>query len=164
MYRNSAKTLEEVLDVVLADGPGEEVAAFTPRGDLWIPPMDVNRLGGTTLAYVERYLASKLGIRTFVRPFSLRNIMQREIETLIYLGNAARIAPIGEIKVFDSENNPLYLFRRKIGYAARKLVDGCEQEVSAQIEPAHPSLLTPVDLESGKKARGVLDGKYSGWF
>lgn len=149
--------------LVISDGPGEEVAAMTPEGELWFPPMNVNRLGGTTLKYITDYIAPKLGIRARERAFCLENILSGEIQNLIVMGNAARLGPVGEVSLLNEKNGVLESFHMTINNSTRQLVESFEGEVSGRLEPSDPQLLTPVDLAEGRKARLILDDTYANW-
>ena len=148
----------------LADGPGEEMFAITAEGDLFFLPMDVNRLGGTTLKYIVDHLAPKLKIATHERPFTLKDVREGRVISLGFAGNAARIAPIGEIKLFDGGRQNVENLHLEIAEPLKMLVEEYEAEVSGKTLPSHPALLTPVDLKGGEKARQTLDGVYAGWF
>lgn len=148
---------------VLADGPGEEVFAISKDGKIIYPPMDVNRLGGTTLKYIVEHMALGLGITVEEKPFSLENIRQGEIESLIFAGNAARVAPIGEVKVFDENGSQKETLKLVISETVQRLVEEYEAEVTGMTEPSDKSLLLPVDLESGADARAILDKAYIPW-
>lgn len=150
---------------VLADGPGEEIFAITSGGEIWYPPMDVNRLGGTTLDYLVKHIAPALIIPTDERPFSLFDVKTGLIRSLLFAGNAARLAPIGEIRMYKGiSEEPLDTLKLEISPLARELVSRYEAEVTAQIAPSHSSLLTPVDICEGFKARRKLLDIYMPWF
>lgn len=149
---------------VLADGPGEEIFAITSSGEIWYPPMNVNKLGGTTLNYLIEHIAPNLNIVTRERPFNLLDIETGLIVSLLFAGNAARLAPIGEVRVFGGNSQePWVTVHLTVSPIARRLMARYEAEVRAQIAPSHPSLLTPVDLSVGKQARKVLDKVYKKW-
>ncbi len=155
--------------LVIADGPGEEVMAITVDGEIWLPPMDVNRLGGTTADYVMKHLAPSLGLRVKERRFSLRDIAQPDNPTgkiagLLFAGNASRLAPIGEIRLQGIHGEQIGEYHLPIPEDMRRLVDRYEREVRGQVEPSDPSLLTPIDLDGGEQARAILDQVYAAWF
>lgn len=149
---------------VIADGPGEDVAAVTRSGRIIYPPLNVNRLSGTTLNYLVKYLAPGMGVETRENPFSLEDIRRGEIVSLMFTGNAARIAPIGQIRVYDSGNKVLETLNLKISPIVRRIVGQYENEVRGVVAPSHNSLLTPINLEEGREARKILDEIYKGWF
>lgn len=149
---------------VIADGPGEEVFAITDNGEIWYPPMDVNRLGGTTLSYLTDYMIPTMGKWSNEARFSLSDIKRGKIVCLLFVGNAAKIAPIGEIRVFDAKStSPLETIKLEIPPLARELMERYEAEILGRIPPSHASLLTPVNLAEGLEARKVLDKVYSAW-
>ncbi|MBI5123373.1 hypothetical protein HZA75_05960 [Candidatus Roizmanbacteria bacterium] len=150
-------------DGVLADGPGEEVFAITKDRKILFPPMDVNRLGGTTLSYIVDYMAPKLRLLTEEKPFSLEDVRQGEIESLMFAGNASRIAPIGNIKVYHEGSDQIEELKLAISKGTQILLEEYEAEVRGQTPPSNQSLLTPVDLESGADARPILDEAYANW-
>lgn len=153
-----------ISELVISDGPGEEVVAITPSGELWYPPMNVNRLGGTTLSYVVNYLAPNLGIPVRERAFCLKNIQLGDIATLIFMGNAARIAPIGLVTLYDEKDRPLDTYDMDIHPTAKDLVNRFEDEVAARVNASGRELLSFVDLNQGLMPRRTLDGIYSNWF
>src|ERR1041385_7233940 len=131
--------------VALADGPGEEILAVTKDGTLLIPPMDVNRLGGTTAAYVRDHLAPALGVATEERAFNLAQVRDGEIIGLFFAGNASRLAAIGEVRLHDAAGNPLDKIVVGVPDEVRALIDQYEAEVRGMIPPSDNSLLVPVD-------------------
>lgn len=175
--RADIQLVDTLRSLVVADGPGEEVMAVTTNGEIWLPPMDVNRLGGTTADYVMNHLAPRLGLKVKIKPFSLRDIHQPDnpdgrIAGLFFAGNASRLAPIGEIRLRNADGQqfkdvdglPIPDLHLPISDVMRQLVERYEQEVTGQIEPSDPSLLTPIDLDGGQEARVILDEVYAEWF
>lgn len=158
--------IKELLNFgVIADGPGEEVLAITREGEIWYAPMDVNRLGGTTLSYLTDYMIPSMGKWSNEARFCLNDIKLGKIISLLFVGNAVGIAPIGEIRVFDAKSTtPLETIKLEIPRLARELMERHKAEISGRIPPSHPSLLTPVNLTEGLEARKVLDKVYSAWF
>lgn len=148
---------------VIADGPGEEVFALTEDRTLIYPPLDVNRLGGTTLRYIVDHMAPALGIKTEERPFSLEDIRENKIVSLCFAGNAARVAPIGEITIFDGKHQKKENLKLQITDQVRQLVEEFEAEVTGKTKPSDPSLLTSIDLVDGNKARKVLENAFTAW-
>lgn len=148
---------------VLSDGPGEEVFAILKDNETLIyPPMRVNRLGGTVLEYVVKYIAPSLGLKVFERDITLKQIREGEIVGLAFAGNAAKVAPIGTldvVKTTDDQHSEKVetLINFGIHPIVAKIRDQYEAEITGQKTPSHPSLLTPVDLDWGKEYRATLD-------
>lgn len=150
---------------VIADGPGEEIIAITDDGKILYPPKDVNRLGGTTLDYIAKRLGPKLGFTFEERPFTLEDFKTGKIIGMAMIGNAVRVAPVGQINIHDPES--LELIDQIIippPEQIRQLVTQYEAEVSGQVEPSDHSLLTPVDLDGGMTACDDLYTLYQKWF
>jgi branched-subunit amino acid aminotransferase/4-amino-4-deoxychorismate lyase len=163
-YKGDSEGLREAMGrVALADGPGEEILAVTKDGTLLIPPMDVNRLGGTTAAYVRDHLAPALGVATEERAFNLAQVRDGEIIGLFFAGNASRLAAIGEVRLHDAAGNPLDKIVVGVPDEVRALIDQYEAEVRGMIPPSDNSLLVPVDLVGGQDARRRLDSIYAHW-
>jgi len=146
----------------LADGPGEEVFGILKDGaTLVYPPMRVNRLGGTVLDYVVKYLAPALGIATREQDITLEQIRSGKIVGLGFAGNAVKITPIGVIDVVKTEHKQVQKVETLANFgihpAIAKIRDQYCDEVSGKKKPSHDSLLTPVDLAWGKGFRAYLD-------
>lgn len=168
-HKNDLNLIDLIKQTVIADGPGEEVMAITKSGELWIPPKDVNRLGGTTAASIMEYLAPELGLKAEEHRFTFNDIFHEgntegRIVGLFFAGNAVRIAPIGEIRLYGSNSEPFGKYKLQIPYVLRRLVNQYESEVRGILPPSDPLLLMPIDLESGRKARELLDRIYIDWF
>lgn len=158
---------------VLADGPGEGVIAITRDGKIFYPPGDedetksVNQLRSTTLHYVVEHLAPKLELECEERAFTLEDIRRGKIVGLCYVGNAAKITPIGRIALFSDlpsqVGSPEELIEIGVSELARQLASRFEDEINGRVKPAHPSLLTPVSLEAGKIMKEELRAGYPGW-
>lgn len=149
---------------VLADGPGEELIAVLKDGvTLIYPPMRVNRLGGTVLDYIVRYLAPSLGFKVVEQDITLEQLRRGEIVGLAFVGNAVKVTPIGKIDIVkplvDAPHGEKVeiLFEAKIHPSILKIRDQFLAELSGRQPPAHESLLTPVDLAWGKEFRADLD-------
>ncbi len=147
-------------NVVIADGPGEGVLAYDGE-TLYYPPLEVNQLPSSTMWFIVRHLAQRMNIRVEEKSFSLRSVNKNSL-ALAYVGNAARLAPIGSITVVR-ENGSLV---GKYTLDARRfapLIKRFESEMSGRTEASYPFLLTAVDLDGGKIAREKLDIIYKGW-
>ena len=161
---NDSRRLEhEMLRLALADGLGAELLAIRRDGKVLLPPMAVNRLGGVTADYIMRYLAPSLGIPTEESLFSLQQVLDGEIVGLFFAGNAARVAAIGAVILHDARGNILNEIRLVVHGRITSLIDRFEKEVRGIIPPSHSSLVTKVDLESGQKAREILERTFVGW-
>lgn len=169
-YHKDDPNLPDIMKkLAIADGPGEEIMAVTRDGKLWVPPMDVNRLGGTTAQYIVDHMAATVGLTAEERRFSLNDIATPEnpdgrIIGLFFAGNASRIAPIGQIRLHGFNGEAFGEYDLQIPEVVRRLVDQYEGEVKGLIPPSDLSLLTPIDLEAGQKAREILDEIYAAWF
>lgn len=154
-------------DLSFADGPGEEIAAVVD-GELWVLPMRVNRLGGTTLQHVQRYIAPHVGLTVVQRTFSLNELAdaQREGKTVtpMYIGNAIRICPIGQIDVRDYKLNLRETLGFDVSSEVRQIQALYEGQVAGKFDSGNPQLLTSVNLIEGNEARARLDEVYARWF
>jgi len=148
---------------VMADGPGEELFGIDADGETMVyPPMRVNRLGGTVLQYMIDHMAPTLGLKTLERDITLEDIRSGKIVGLGYAGNASRIAPIGQIDIVRQDGPASgevveTLTDFGIHPAVARLRDQWEDELRGRVQPSHPDLLTPVDLEWGAEFREQLD-------
>lgn len=153
---------------VLSDGPGEEIIAILKDGETLIyPPMRVNRLGGTVLDYVVKYLAPKLGFTVREQDITLDQIRSGEVSGLAFVGNAVKVTPIGKLDLVRPIKDSLEgekveaLFDKPIHKAILEIRDQFANELSGRKTPSHESLLTPVDLVWGKDFRDELDSYWS---
>jgi hypothetical protein len=150
-------------DGVIADGPGEEVFGILSDGaTLVYPPMRVNRLGGTVLDYIVRHMAPALGMQVREQDITLADLREGRVCGLSYAGNAARVAPIGQIDVVrpqaDGGGEKIEtVVDFGIHPAVARIRDQWEDELRGRKVPSHPSLLTPVDLVWGGAYRAELD-------
>jgi len=146
-----------MLKTTLADGPGEEYLFVRSDGVLAFLPTNVNRLGGTTLQYIIDHLAPSIGLKSIEMPVTGEMIINGEIVGAAMVGNAVRVAPVGNITYLDGVGQILEQLDLSVPDILRKIVNQYEAEVSGQITPSHPSLLTPIDLKNGAEARQKLD-------
>jgi len=155
---------EQFAKVALADGPGEGIIAISNDGKLIVPPLDVNQLPSTTMMYITNFLAPSLGFNVEEKAFCLKDIQEENIVSMAYVGNAARIAPVGEIKVHQGADDQSCLQSLQLDVQPMKpLVRKYEQEVRGEIEPSDPCLLTPVEFETGKQAAAILEETFADW-
>lgn len=142
-----------------SDGPGEEVGVVNSRlGEFWYPPMEVNRLGGTTLDHVVRHLLPQIGMIGVERTFSLDQMCRKGDEiTPVYIGNAIKFAPIGAIEVVDETGRLRDRREFNITPEARALQVLYESEVRERSISTNPQLLTPLPLDEGGEVRAYLD-------
>lgn len=163
-YKGNPKGLEQaMLHLALSDGLGAELLAVRKDGTVLLPPMDVNRLGGVTADYIMKYLAPALGIPTEEAAFNLQQVIDGEIVGLFFAGNAARVAAIGEIKLHDASEQVLRQIHLDIPDTTKRLIDRFEREVHGMEAPAHPSIVTPINLQEGERARKILEQAFSDW-
>ena len=148
----------------LADGPGEEVFAIKKDMRTFVyPPMRVNRLGGTVLDYVVRFMAPRLGLETQEADVTLADLREGKYAAVGMIGNAVRIAPIAELRFFREKTHvdSLELFNKgNIPEPMIRLRDRWNDEITGRIDASHASLLTPVDAEAGLRMREALDLRY----
>ncbi|MEK7111911.1 MAG: aminotransferase class IV, partial [Patescibacteria group bacterium] len=152
---------------ILVDGSGEDVIFEGRNGTIYYQPKDTNILGGTTREYIITHLAKRLGIKTEERPIGLPDIARRDVVGMAYVGNAVKVLPAREIRIYDSwqdEGKIKDFVELKISDNLQRIASEFEKEMFGLIPPSHPSLLTPVSLEEGRTARKVLDKVYSAWF
>ncbi len=155
----------------LADGPGEEVFAITSdMKTMMYPPVGVNRLDGTTLKYIERHIAPRFDIEAQEGNITLRDLRDGKYAALAFAGNAVRIAPIRLIRLINTAPGDDYgnieeeieLFKPgDIPEPLRRIMNQWEDEINGRVDPSHPSLVTPVDMERGKIIREQLDYKFA---
>ncbi len=152
---------EKLLEAgVLADGMGEEILGITKKGTLVSLPDDVNLLKGKTRQYVLEKMAPKLGLKTLVSPFTLADLGET-IDAIVFLGNAVKICPIQEIVVCN-ETEVIKRIKLNPGNPVSKLlVKRFSEELSGEVEPSDPSLLTRVEFSP--EARAKLDEVYRDW-
>jgi branched-subunit amino acid aminotransferase/4-amino-4-deoxychorismate lyase len=148
-YWTDPKNAEAKLrDGVLSDGPGEEcVAISADQRTLIYTPMRANRLGGTTLQYIIDHLADKIGLQTREGDITLHDIRSGKYSAVAMIGNAVKVTPMREIRLYRDENTQevLELFPEKqIPEMLQTLMDRWDQETRGLIDPSHPSLITPV--------------------
>lgn len=153
----------KMMRLALANGLGAEILAVRKDGTVLLPPMNVNRLGGVTADYVLRYLAPELGIDAKIAPFSLEQVENGDITGLFFAGNAARISKIGTVRLHDARNNVLRDLQLEDSPVVQVLKDRFEKEVIDAVPFFDSSLVTPVDLERGKKMRRVLEEEFRYW-
>src|SRR3989344_1618817 len=146
--------------VIFADGMGEEILGVKGKR-LFRPPLSVNRLGGTTLEYVAGHMARKYGLEVVEDVFGLDDFTNGKLESLLMLGNAVKVIPVRELVLADKNNKIIERIELTINETARFLVDRFQQELSGEVDPSHPSLLTPVKFNP--HARAVLDNVYKNW-
>ncbi len=155
----------------LADGSGEEVFAITrDMKTMVFPPMDVNRLGGTVLKYGKDHIAPRFGLEVREGNITLRGLREKEFSALAFAGNAAKIAPLRLVKIFNSQPGPNYgkleeeieLFKPgDIPEPLRLIMHRWEDEINGRVDPSDPSLITPVDMEKGRRIREELDNTFA---
>lgn len=164
-YSGNPKELKQaMMRLALANGLGAELMAVKKEGTVLLPPMYVNRLGGVTANYIMRYLAPELDIQAKIAPFNLEQVENGDIAGLFFAGNAARIAEIGTVRLHESDNNILRDVQLEGSPVVRTLKDRFEKEVVGAMPTTDPSLVTPVDLETGRKMRRVLEEEFTYWF
>lgn len=148
-----------------ADGPGEGVIAVKGR-ELWIPPMSVNQLPSTTMAYIAKYLAPALGFTVVEKPFGFYELRGGEIDNVFMVGNAALMAPVGQFRVIHPQKGQVELIKRDISQAARELVLQYMAELDGVRDASHESLLTPVypNSQEAQKAKQILYNHYEPYF
>ncbi len=152
-----------IRDGVLADGPGEEIFGILSDGETLVyPPMRVNRLGGTVLQYLIDHLAPALGLKTLEADITLADLRAGKVVGLAYAGNAARVAPIGQLDIVkpgvDGTGEVVEtVVQFGIHPAIAAIRDQWENELRGRKPASHASLLTPVDLEWGREFRSMLD-------
>lgn len=171
VWESPKNTPRFMKDGALADGPGEEVFAITSDMRTMIyPPMDVNRLGGTTLEYVKHHIAPRFGIEAQEKSITLRDLRDGKFAALAFAGNAVRIAPIRLIRIVNTSPGATYgnideeieLFKPgDIPDPLRQIMNRWEDEISGRVDPSHPSLVTPVDMERGRIIRERLDEQFA---
>lgn len=149
---------------VLADGPGEEILAVLADGETIIyPPMRVNRLGGTVLDYIVKYLAPALGLKVREQDITLDQIRTGKVAGLAFVGNAVKVTPLAKIDIVrpgkDSHAGEKVetLFESSMHPTIKKIRDQFLDELCGKKPPSHETLLTPVDLVWGKEFRSYLD-------
>lgn len=158
--QGAAATEKLIQGGVLADGMGEEILGIAGK-TLVYPPLDTNRLGGTTLQYIIDYLAPTIGFKTQEYRFTLQDIKEGMINALLFLGNAVKVCPIEEIRVCD-KNGILEIVKLNPGNPySKQIVERFSKELSGEIPPSHGSLHTRVEFSP--KARAKLDKFYNGW-
>lgn len=152
----------------IADGPGEEILAVLKDGETIIyPPMRVNRLGGTVLDYIVKHLAPALGLKVREQDITLEQIRCGAIAGLAFVGNAVKVAAIGQIDVVQAASDSSRsekvetLFTSDIHPTIIKIRDQFLAELNGKKPPSHESLLTPVDMVWGKEFRVYLDSFWS---
>jgi len=149
----------------LSDVPGEEVFAITKdQKKLVYPPMRVNRLGGTVLAYVVSYMAEKVGLEAEEKDITLVDLRRGEYAGVGMMGNAVKIAPIRQINLLCSDKiiDGITLFETgNIPEVMQVLIERWDKETRGLIDPSHPSLTTPVDMQRGKVIRESLDQTFA---
>ena len=156
-------------DLSLADGPGEEIAVVNEEAkELWILPMRVNRLGGTTLEHIQNHIAPQLGLTVVERTFSINELRAEKDKgnhvCPVFVGNAIRVCPIGQINIRDEKSNLKGSLEFEIPDTVRRMQEMYEAQVSGQVESGNPELLTPINLTEGNAARRELDRLYAAWF
>lgn len=171
VWENPKNTPRFMKDGALADGPGEEVFAITSDMKTMVyPPMDVNRLGGTTLEYVKHHIAPRFGIEAQEKNITLRDLRDGKYAALAFAGNAVRIAPIRLIRIintppgadYGSVNEEIELFKPgDIPNPLRQIMNRWEDKINGRVDPSHPSLVTPIDMERGKNIREQLDHTFA---
>lgn len=152
----------------LADGPGEEVFAISGNTIIYPPREKVNRLGGTTLDHIVKYMAKDLGFNVEERAFTLEDIRTGKVDSLLFAGNAATVMPIGRILVYQNEigkmgDKPEEL-NLPVTEQAKQLAIRYREEVSGQTPSSDPNLLFPVDIREGRVMEEVLRLAYEKWF
>jgi len=170
---------EHMLNLAIADGPGEEIITFARRDDgkveMLYPPTDVGRLGGTTLDYIINYIAPKLGIPTRETYWSLQDVVDGKVEPFMAMvGNAVMVAPVGKFRLFDQDRRPILddtgqplviPMRHPDELPELRAIQGELEAEFAGVAESHPSLLTRV--ASGPEvdeARALLDKTFAKWF
>lgn len=147
-WTDPSNTEAKLRDGVLSDGPGEECVAITKdQQTLVYTPMRTNRLGGTTLQYIIDHVAEKIGLQTQERDITLNDIRADKYSALAMIGNAVKVTPMREIRLYNGESaeEVLELFPEKeIPGMLQTLMDRWDEETRGLIDPSHPSLLTLV--------------------
>lgn len=137
-------------DGVIADGPGEECLALTAdQTTIVYPPMRVNRLGGTVLAYIIEHMAKSLGLVTQEKDITLRDLQNGKYAGLAMVGNAVKVTPMRELNLYsgNSLRDVIELFPSgDVPEMLELLKQRWEGETRGLIQPSHESLLTPVNL------------------
>lgn len=149
---------------VFADGPGEEILGVLKDGETLVyPPLRVNRLGGTVLDYIIKYLAPALGFKVREQDITIEQIRHGEFSGLAFVGNAVKVTPVGKIDIVkptdDGQSGEKIetLVEFGIHPAITKIRNQFLDELYGRKQPSHESLLTPVDLAWGKECRDYLD-------
>lgn len=145
----------------LSDGPGEEIFAITrDKRKLVYAPMRVNRLGGTVLNYTVNYLVPRLGLEAEEGDITLADLRNGKYVAAGMIGNAVKIAPIRQINLYRCAKlvEEIILFNQgDLPEMMQRLINRWNLETRGLVDPSHPSLLTPVDMEVGKRIREQLD-------
>lgn len=155
----------DMLETALCDGAGEELCIIVDD-IVYYTPMETNRLGGTTLEFFKK-MGKNLGLTFVERNINFKFIldMQRQGHkvSMFLLGNAVRIAPVGELQCRDNSGHEILRieFNPEQDNQSHEIVHRFENETSRVIEPSDPLLLTR--LENGREARKFLDGHFINW-
>jgi hypothetical protein len=94
---------------------------------------------------------------------NLQQVKRGEIACLFYAGNAVVVAPIGTIKMFDFEMQPLEVLKLGIHENVKKIQERFNEETQGKVKPSSPNLLTPINLVDGLEARKILDKAYGNY-
>lgn len=159
---------EVVMDILwgkgqLVDLQSADIVAFTRGGEMVFPYPNTGILDGATARYVRRHLARSLKLPVRLGPISLDRIRNKEIKSLVALGNAYGLMEIGFLKVCDHLGQVVEEFRFEVGGLGLTVKRRFDDELAGRIAPSHSSLLTPVDLEGGKRAREIVDCRFEGY-
>lgn len=150
---------------VFSDGPGEELFAISKDGStLLYPPMRVNRLGGTVLDYIVKYLAPALGITTKEQDITIEQIRNGEIAGVAFVGNAVKVTAVHKIDIVkpdkhmqNGEKTESLIEFAAIHPTILKIREQFLNEIYGKKPSSHESLLTPVDLKWGGEYKAYLD-------
>lgn len=150
-YINPGSNLARNLDqLVLADGPGEDLIFVSPKGEVFKQPADANILQGTTRAYITTYLAPKLKMKVSERIITAGDI-KREKLVPIFCGNAVKACKVREIAFTDGKKVLPGSIKITQNTWANKMAKRFHDELNRKVPMSHKSLLTPVDLKAGQK-------------
>lgn len=161
-YADDASHEKMLKKAAIADGSGEDLCAIDDQGRVIFMPKWTNILAGTTRGYIKEHMMPAMDIPTLTAPITLDDLRAGKIKGLSFMGNAARFAPIKCVRVLHADGH-IEEIPLEVTPLQRSMVDRFERELSGLIEPSHPSLLTPINLEGGAQARAELDKIFKEW-
>lgn len=156
--------METIGRLAISDVPSAEVLGIKRDGTILVPPMEVHRLGGTTLQYQIDHMFPQMKLHVQVAPFNLTHITSGEIVGFIMSGNAAKAAPVGQIDVYDENYNCTGSIKLGIPDIVREISNRFENELTGAIPASHQSLHFPTNWDEGVKVRTTFDDFYAPYF